>query len=158
MNRNHYRLTGKEKLQIKIRTQTEENCKRLLSIFRENPTIYQNAYVLAEKMRVRACTVRRLVRLLRLRNIGILPGKNGYILSKYAKQSDDLYFIRRCYGHRANDYITLQAAKPDIDRRWNTIEGKKHIALLVDSLMMENTDKISLVKNLLNEKDEKIKA
>lgn len=63
-------------------------------------------------------SIYRIIKFMRLEGIGIIATKKGYILSKYAKQKDDVTFIRRLYGRRTSDLIALRAAESDIQKRW----------------------------------------
>jgi hypothetical protein len=123
---------------IKIREKTEVDLERLheaLSLSRER----QSAYILASKLKWKASKVRRLIRLLKLRGIGILPGRGGYILSAYADQRDDLMFIRKCYGRRVSDHITLIAAKEDMQKRWKGLDDRSAMQALLSPLTIDLT-------------------
>ena len=134
---------------IKVRQRTEEMIQRVHKSLLKNPHIYLSSYSLASKLHVKPSCIRRIIRHMRLRNIGILPAKKGYILSKYASQSDDVHFIRLCYGRRTSDYITLEAARPDIEKRWNTIENKNNLSLLLKPLSVDLSSDSKQMKVLL---------
>jgi hypothetical protein len=92
---------------------------------------YMKTSDLAECFHVSFFTIHRIIKLMRCNGIGILPSKKGYILSEFASQSDDLYFIRWCYGRRVNENITLNAARNDILSRWTRLEDRKAMKSLL---------------------------
>lgn len=112
---------------------------------------YQTADELAEKCYLKRSTIYRVIRLLRIENIGVISTKKGYILSEFAKKSDDVGFIRRCYGRRASDFIAIQAALKDINSRWNSISDKKIMSIMLHPLST-NISKTQGMKALLSQK------
>jgi hypothetical protein len=98
---------------------------------------YQTAAQLAERCGLETSSIYRIVRMMRLQGIGVLPTKNGYVLSEFAKKSDDVGFIRRCYGRRTSDIIAIQAAANDINGRWNKVEDKTNLKLLLAPLSID---------------------
>lgn len=96
-----------------------------------NTLLIENEYISAQELaqRCHLCrgSIYRIIRMLRLEGVGIIPTKKGYVLSAYAKKSDDVGFIRRCYGRRTSDVIALGAIEKDIRIRWSGIEEKNNI-------------------------------
>jgi hypothetical protein len=101
---------------------------------------YQTAKQLGDKCGLKPCSIYRVVKNMRIAGIGVLPSSCGYVLSQYAKKNDDVGFIRRVYGRRASDFIAVKAAQPDISRRWNSIEEKKELKLLIQPLFVNLSD------------------
>lgn len=95
---------------------------------------YMTAKDISDAFRVSENTVRRVIRQMRLNGIGVLATNRGYTLSEYATQSDDLYFIRWCFGRRMNEQITLIAARKDIIARWTREEDQKAMQSLLGSI------------------------
>lgn len=113
---------------------------------------YISSYELAKKCRLSITSIYRMIRNLRLKGIGVIPTRNGYILSEFAKKSDDVGFIRRCLGRRSSDIIALGAMEADLNNRWNSVEDKKNINNIFRYLSIKptNTEKItSSIKYML---------
>jgi biotin operon repressor len=98
---------------------------------------YQTARELADKCGMQPCSVYHVIRNMRVAGIGIMSTNKGYVLSEFAKKTDDVNFIRRLYGRRASDFIAISAAQRDIQKRWNTIEEKREFKLLVEPLTVD---------------------
>lgn len=88
---------------------------------------YLTAKEICSALRIKPWTIYKIVRFLRLEGIGIIPTKKGYVLSESADKSDDVGFIRKCFGRRASDLIALNAAQADIQKRWHAVEDKNNI-------------------------------
>jgi len=95
---------------------------------------YQTAPQLAEQCHIKPSSIYKLIKYMRLNNIGILSVNKGYVLSKHANKSDDLNFIRRLYGVRASQFIAIEAAKKDINLRWNSVSDQSQLKLLLSPL------------------------
>jgi len=95
---------------------------------------YLSADEIADRCGMKAPSVYRAIRLMRLKNIGILTTNKGYILAEYAKKTDDVNFVRRLYGRKVSDYIAAKAAEPHITKRWKGIEQKKQLRLMMQPL------------------------
>lgn len=108
-----------------------------------NTILIENEYVhadeLAKKCHLSVQSIYRIVRLLRLEGVGIIPSKNGYVLSEFAKKSDDVGFIRRCFGRRASDIIALGAIEKDVRLRWSGVEDKNNINNIFKYLSIKPT-------------------
>jgi hypothetical protein len=74
---------------------------------------------------------------MRLNGIGVLPTKKGYVLAEFATKNDDVGFIRRCYGRRASDLISIQAAHTHINRRWKTVSDQTALKTLLGPLVID---------------------
>lgn len=118
-----------------MRQKVAESLNKVKNALIENE--YQTANELAEKCRMRPCSVYHIIRNMRVSGIGIMATNKGYVLSEFAKKTDDINFIRRLYGRRASDFIAISAAQPDIQKRWKTIEEKRELQLLVAPLSVD---------------------
>lgn len=98
---------------------------------------YQTAKQLGEKCRLKPTAIHRVIRFLRISGIGVLTTNKGYVLSQFAKKTDDVNFIRRLYGRRTSDYLALKAAEPDISHRWRSIEDSRQLKLLISPLNVD---------------------
>lgn len=98
---------------------------------------YLTAKQLAEICGLEPSSIYRIVRVLRIQGIGILPTKQGYILSEFATKQDDVGFIRRCYGRRTSDFIAIQAANKHINLRWRSVQDKTALKSLLDPLTID---------------------
>lgn len=101
---------------------------------------YQTAGQLAERCGMKSCSIYRIIRIMRLRNIGVLTTNNGYVLAEYAKKKDDVNFMRRLYGRKVSDYIAAKAAERHIRRRWKSIEQKEDLRLMMSPLIVDITE------------------
>lgn len=121
--------------------------KTKLMVKRVHDLLIQNEYIttaeIAKKCGLKPWSVHSIIRRLRLAGIGVLSTYKGYILAEYAKQPDDVTFVRRIMGRRASDIIAIQAAEKHIRKRWKTIEGKNNIRNVLDYLspIRSNTEK-----------------
>lgn len=140
-------------IQTKCQNKTELMIKKVNTLLIENK--YMQAQELAKRCHVKIFTIFRIIRLLRLKNIGVIATKNGYILSEFASQQDDVHFIRSCYGRRLSDYIAIQASKNDIDKRWKGEIDRKALAGLLGPIDI-NLGKISGGIKLLSEVSDRI--
>lgn len=114
---------------------------------------YIHAYELAQKCKLGTGSIYRIIRNLRLEGIGIIPTKKGYILSEFAQKSDDVGFMRRCFGRRTSDVIALGAIEKDVRLRWNSVEDKNNINNIFKYLSIKpaNTEKAKTgIKYLLS--------
>lgn len=141
------------KSDVALKEKTEEKLRKLHKIFLDNPKIYFKTEVLAQKMRESFFTIRRLVKIMRLRNIGIMPTRQGFILSKYASQRDDVAFMRRINGHHAADCLALMATKEDIKERWSSLVDKKNVIKLLDSFISEEHEILKRDKIMIEYKE-----
>ena len=119
--------------------------------------LVENEYISAEELakKCHCCngTIYRIIRNLRLSGIGVIPTRNGYVLSEFAKKSDDVGFIRRCFGRRTSDIIALAAVENDVRLRWSGVEDKNNINNILKYLSIKptNTEKAkSGIKYLLS--------
>lgn len=130
---------------------TEMMLSKVKTILVENE--YISAQELAKKCYCKPPTIYRIIRNLRLSGIGVIPTKNGYILSEFAKKSDDVGFIRRCFGRRTSDIIALGAIEKDVRLRWSGVEDKNNINNVLKYLSIKptNTEKAKVgIKYLLS--------
>lgn len=134
-------------------SKVDDMVKKVHTYLLENDE-YVTAQRIAEYCHISVSSVYRIIKLLRLQMIGVLPTKNGYILSEFATKADDVGFIRRCYGRRASDFIAIQAALPHINSRWNKIEDKHNLKSLLAPLSSD-ISKSTGMKVLLKYKNSK---
>jgi biotin operon repressor len=140
---------------IKLREKTEVDLDKLnetLSLCKE----HQSAYIIASKLGWKPAKVRRLIRLLKMRGVGILPGRGGYILSAYADQRDDVFLIKKVYGRHASDVITISAARSDMEKRWRRPEDRRALQALLGPINIDLSNTRSV--KLLTEYSEKIEV
>lgn len=95
---------------------------------------YSDSKTIAKKLGVSSGTVFRIIRVMRVRRIGILTTNKGYILSEFASKKDDVNFLRRLYARRLSDYHCVKAAEPTIKRRWKSIAEKQQLSLIFKPL------------------------
>ena len=95
---------------------------------------YVKGKVIGTKTRLSPGSVCNAIRALREQGVGILSTKNGYVLSKYAKKTDDVNFLRRLHGRRASDFVALRAAEKDIRRRWGSLEDRHALKSIIAPL------------------------
>ena len=101
---------------------------------------YMTAIDIAKACHLKRWSVYAIIRYLRIEGIGIIPTKAGYILSEFAKKRDDVGFIRRCFGRRTSDLISLHSAEKDISKRWNAVEDKNNINQVFRYLSLNPTN------------------
>ncbi len=53
------------------------------------------------------------------------------------KKNDDVHFLRRLNGRRTSDIIALRAAESDIRKRWNSVEDRRNLNLIVGPLQVD---------------------
>jgi hypothetical protein len=117
-----------------MRAKTEVVIKKVLDALTAEPEP-QRAKVLAKKCRCSVITIYRAIRIARIeKNIGIHPTKSGYLLSEFAKKTDDVHFLRVLNGRRSSDYIALQTAAPHMRKRWNTVEDQRTLQIVMSPL------------------------
>jgi hypothetical protein len=135
-----------------MRASVKESIHKVESALLDNE--YQTAKQLGEKCGLKPNSIYHIIRNMRIAGIGVLPGSKGYVLSKYAKKNDDVGFIRRVYGRRTSDFIAVKAAQVDIARRWNTIEEKRELRLLMEplSLNLSNSKGMNILLKKSNSK------
>ena len=112
---------------------------------------YMPAELLARAMRVSKTTIYALVRKARERGIGIHSTKNGYILSEFALQTDDLNLIRIANGKITSAKLMVMSSMPHMQKRWKTTEEKKLIEKATYG-MDASLDKLRISRNLINER------
>lgn len=108
--------------------------ERYLKKVRELLTKYEylKADEIARKCHISHWKVYQIIKKMRLIGIGVISVRKGYILSEFAKYSDDTSFVRRCLGRRTADIIAIEAAKNDILTRWKSIpQGKNNLSPLL---------------------------
>ena len=120
---------------MSFKVKVKEQIKKVKTALEENE--YQSAKQLAEICGMKPCSVYFLIRKMRLEGIGVLTTNKGYVLSRYAKKTDDVNFIRRLYGRRTSDFIAMKAAQPDIQQRWKSITEKREMTLLLQPLSVD---------------------
>ena len=113
---------------MRTHIRTSDLMKKVVSLMTDNH--YEKAGDIAKTCHVALSTVYRIIRLMRegdtfskRKPLGIHSTKDGYVLSEYAKQKDDVNFLRRLNGRRVSDYIAIKAAEPHIRNRWTAIPG-----------------------------------
>lgn len=117
---------------------TKQMMGKVKTILIENE--YISAWEIAKRCKLSVQSIYRIVRYLRLEGIGIIPTKNGYVLSEFAKKSDDVGFIRRCFGRRTSDVIALGAIEKDVRIRWSGVEDKNNINNIFKYLSIKPTN------------------
>ena len=120
---------------------TETMINKVKTILFENE--YMSSSEISKRCHCSNQTIYRIIRKLRLMGVGVIPTKQGYILSEFAKKSDDVGFIRRCFGRRTSDIIALKAIEKDVNLRWNAVTDKNNINNIFKYLSINptNTDK-----------------
>ena len=98
---------------------------------------YQTSIDLSKKTGLSRSRVFQLIRKMRMSGVGVLPSKKGYILSEFASKADDVGFLRRIYGRRASDFISLKAASVDLNKRWKTQIEKQQLQLMIQPLSVD---------------------
>lgn len=88
---------------------------------------YISAIEIAKHCKLSVFSIYRIIRFIRLEGIGIVPTQKGYILSEFAQKSDDVGFIRRCFGRRTSDIISLSAMEKDLCSRWGSVEDRNNL-------------------------------
>ena len=101
-----------------------------------------SAKKLAEKFKVSISRIYGIIRILREQGTGVLPSRNGYILSQFATKKDDVHFFRMVSGRRVSDYLAVTAAAPDIRKRWNTVEDRNTFKLITGPVIGPDNGKI----------------
>jgi len=108
------------------------------NVLSENP--YIDAKGIAKKCKLSLSRVYRAIRLLRegkegfWNRTGVHSTKNGYILSEFAKRTDDLNFLRRLNGRRTSDVIALGASETYIRHRWHSVTDRRTLQLALSDL------------------------
>lgn len=101
---------------------------------------YISAFEIAKHCRLSVISIYRIIRYIRLEGTGVIPTKKGYILSEFAQKSDDVGFIRRCFGRRTSDVISLGAMENDIKKRWAAVEDKNNLNNVFKFLSIKPTN------------------
>jgi biotin operon repressor len=94
----------------------------------------KSAEAIATEFNVKINRVYQSIRALRVKGVGVHVTKDGYILSEFASKSQDVNFLRRLNGRRTSDIIAIQASERHIKHRWNTVEDKRNIQLILSPL------------------------
>jgi hypothetical protein len=115
-----------------MRVNTIEMMKKIQTLLTEKE--YLSAKEIAEYCNLHIGAVYRIIRMMRSEGIGTHVTTKGYILSEFAKKTDDVGFFRRLNGRRISDYIALQAAAPHIKKRWRGVEDKRNIGIIMGPL------------------------
>lgn len=123
---------------VRYRRSVAELKKRVLSLINEYD--HPSARFIAEKMKVSPGTVYRVVRLLREENIGILPGKGGYIMAEDATVQDDTHFMRRAVSSYTSNKLILNGARKYIIERWHKLPQYKDVKLIVGAFEVGETE------------------
>lgn len=113
---------------------------------------YQTAGMLSEHLLVPVSSVYRAVRHLRIEGVGIWATNHGYVLTKYAKKSDDVNGLRKLNGRRVSDHIVVQAAIGDVEKRWNGITERQQLKAIVAPLRANLTQCKKGMQILLSKK------
>jgi Lhr-like helicase len=121
-----------------MRERTKMMIKKVHDLLLQNE--YITSYDLAKKCHLHPWSIRRIIKYLRIEGIGIITTSKGYILAEYAKQMDDVTFVRRIMGRRASDTISIQSARRHIQKRWRSVEGKNNINNVLNFLSPINND------------------
>lgn len=101
---------------------------------------YLTAYELAKACHLKKWSVYAIIRYLKLEGVGIIPTRKGYVLAESAQKSDDVGFIRRCFGRRTSDLISLRAAEKYISQRWDAVTDKNNINQVFKYLSLNPTN------------------
>jgi len=118
-----------------MKAKTAEMISRVQNLLMDNE--YQSSRSIAERCHLKPTSVFRMIRIMRLSGIGVLTTNKGYVLSEYAKKTDDVNYLRRLYGRRNSDYIGLKAAEKDIQKRWNSISERQQLRLIFKPLSVD---------------------
>ena len=134
-----------------MRPKTEEMVRKAHD-FMLSSTHHVRAKDIAKYCHISTTAVYRIIKLLRLNNVGILPVHKGYILSECATKIDDVEFLRRANGRRTSDFLSVKAAEKDILQRWNSISDRRDMKLILSPLtssvnVLRRGMKILLSKN-----------
>jgi biotin operon repressor len=127
----------------------KDRIKKGLDILRASEG-YTPAKDLAEKLGIPLSGVFKIIRLLRRDNIGVHTTPKGYVLSEYAKKTDDVHFLRRMNGRRTSDFIAMRAAEPEIRKRWSAVADKRDLSLITAPLRVELDTLLTGSKTLLS--------
>lgn len=118
-----------------MKSKINEMIKKVHTALIENQ--YCKAKQLAELCHLKPSSIYRIIRMMRIEGIGVLPTKNGYILSEFATKRDDVGFIRRCYGRRAGDFLAISAARKHINSRWRSVTDTAALKTLLEPLVVD---------------------
>jgi len=117
--------------------QREKALQKILWFLNDKHIKYFYAQQLAKLCGISKSSIYSLIKEIRLRNIGIIVTKKGYILSSRAEKKDDLNYIRFIYGRRASDYIAAKAAESDIYKRWKGEINDKNFRSMYRPLIVD---------------------
>jgi len=120
-----------------MRSNTLDMMNKVKTFLIENTHI--SAKAIAKKCKMSEGAVYRLIRLMRNDGIGIHVTSKGYVLSEFASKIDDTGFLRRLNGRRTSDCIAIQASAPYIKKRWNTVEDKRGLGIILGALSSDLT-------------------
>jgi biotin operon repressor len=112
-----------------VRPKSREMFKKIKDALTDNE--YQTSFDLAKKTGLSRNTVSRLIRMMRMEGIGVMPTHKGYVLSEFASKKDDVHLVRRLYGRRTGDFITMKSCEKDILHRWKSIEERKLLQSMI---------------------------
>lgn len=115
-----------------MRSSTKEMFEKVKTFLIENN--YATALQLSEHCHLSVTSIYRIIRMMRMDNIGVLVTPHGYILSEFAKKNDDVHFLRRLAGRRVSDIISFSAAERHIRKRWNAVADRRSLNLIVAPL------------------------
>jgi hypothetical protein len=115
-----------------MRVSTIDMMKKVQNLLTEKE--YLSAKEIAKLCNLNIGAVYRIIRIMRSEGIGAHVTPKGYILSEFAKKTDDVHFFRRLNGRRVSDYLALQAAAPHIKKRWRGVEDKRNLGIIMGPL------------------------
>jgi hypothetical protein len=115
-----------------MRSRTVEMMKKVKDLLTEKE--YLPAQEIAERCHLSVGAIYRIIRLMRIEGIGTHVTPRGYVLSEFAKKTDDTHFLRRLNGRRTSDFIAMSAAAPHIKKRWKGVEDKRNLGIIFGPL------------------------
>jgi biotin operon repressor len=121
-----------------MQKKTEEMIEKVKDLLIKNN--YISASDLAQKCHLSVYSIYKIIRFIRLDGIGVTPTQKGYVLSEFAQKSDDVGFMRRCFGRRTSDIISLSAMEKDIRSRWSAVEEKNNLTNVFKYLSINPTN------------------
>jgi hypothetical protein len=115
-----------------MRSRTVEMMKKGKDLLIEKE--YLPAQEIADYCHLSVGAIYRIIRMMRMEGIGTHVTPKGYVLSEFAKKTDDTHFLRRLNGRRTSDFLALQAAAPHIKKRWCGVEDKRNLGIIFGPL------------------------
>lgn len=112
-----------------MKAETKALLARFQTILTEENSI--KGAELAKKCHLSYSKTVHIIRLMRENGVGVHTTKGGYVLSEYAKKTQDVEFLRRLNGRRTSDFIALKASEPHIKLRWNAVEDRRAMAQIL---------------------------